>query len=214
MLLCDIGNTSYHFLDGDNDYKESVKTFNPQRINDKVYYICVNPHAKKILESLDNWIDLSLHVDMSNYYDTMGIDRIVACESITDGVIVDAGSAITVDVVSDGVFQGGFIYPGTRAMEQTYKNISSALEYPFNYDLDLTKLPKNSQDAISYGYLKTLHSEVVSHAKNIYIIGGDAQKLIKLFSHVPERSDKYSWGAKIETNLIFDGMKKIIRQMV
>ena len=201
MLLCDIGNTSYHFLDGDKDYKESVKTFNPQRIDDKVYYICVNPHAKKILESLENWIDLSGHVDMKNYYDTMGIDRIVACEAIEDGVIVDAGSAITVDVVDNGVFQGGFIYPGTKAMSKTYKDISSALDYQFNYDLDLDKLPKNSQDAISYGYLKALYNEVISYAKNIYLTGGDAQKLLKILPH-----------AKIEKKLIFDGMKKIINR--
>ncbi len=201
MLLCDIGNTSYHFLDGDKDYKESVKTFNPHAITDKVYYICVNPHAKKILESLENWIDLSGHVDMKNYYDTMGIDRIVACEAIEDGVIVDAGSAITVDVVDNGVFQGGFIYPGTKAMSKTYKDISSALDYQFNYDLDLDKLPKNSQDAISYGYLKALYNEVISYAKNIYLTGGDAQKLLKILPH-----------AKIEKKLIFDGMKKIINR--
>jgi len=200
MLLCDIGNTSYHFLDGDNDYKESVKTFNPHAITKKVFYICVNPHAKKILEKLDNWIDLARHVDMNNYYDTMGIDRVVACESIADGVIVDAGSAITVDVVEGGVFQGGFIYPGTKAMSQTYKDISSALDYPFNYNLDLTCLPKNSQDAISYGYLKTLYNEVIAHAKDIYLTGGDTDKLIKVFPH-----------AKIEKNLIFNGMKKLIK---
>ncbi len=199
MLLCDVGNTSYHFLDADKDYKESVKTFNPHAITNKVYYICVNPHAKLVLETLDNWIDLSWHVDMSNYYDTMGIDRIFACEAISDGVIVDAGSAITVDVVEKGVFAGGFIYPGVNAMGETYKNISSALDYPFNYDIDLKKLPKNSRDAISYGYLKTLHSEVISHSKDIFLTGGDADKLLKIFPH-----------AKIDKTLIFKGMKKVI----
>ena len=199
MILCDVGNTSYHFLDGDRDYKQSVKTFNPHAIAERVYYICVNPHAKKILDTLANWIDLSWHVDMSSYYDTMGIDRIVACEAISDGVIVDAGSAITVDVVENGVFQGGFIYPGTKAMSQTYKTISSALDYQFNYDLDLSKLPKNSQDAISYGYLKILYSEVISHAKDIYLTGGDANKLNVIFPN-----------AKIDETLIFKGMRKII----
>jgi len=199
MLLCDVGNTSYHFLDDKNDYKESVKTFNPHAIKEKVYYICVNPHAKKVLETLDNWIDLSRHVDMRNYYDTMGIDRIFACESISNGVIVDAGSAITVDVVESGVFVGGFIYPGVKAMAETYKNISSALNYSFNYELDLEKLPKNTKDAISYGYLKILHNEVISHSKDILLTGGDADKLLKLFPH-----------AKIDKTLIFKGMKKVI----
>jgi len=200
MLLCDIGNTSYHFLDDENDYKESVKTFNPHAITDKVYYICVNPHAKKNLKKLDNWIDLSIFVDMKNYYETMGIDRVFACEAIENGVIIDAGSAITVDIVSSKIFQGGFIYPGVKAMSETYKNISPVLDYEFNYEIDLTKLPKNSQDAISYGFLKTLHSEVISHSKDIILTGGDAHKLLKLFPH-----------AKIDNALIFKGMKKIIK---
>ncbi len=200
MILCDIGNTSYHFLDADIDYKESVKTFDPKTIKDKVYFICVNPDVKSLLENLDNWIDLADSIDMTNYYETMGIDRIVACEAMDDGIIIDAGSAITVDVVSDGVFQGGFIYPGVNAMSDTYKNISSALDYPFNFELDLNKLPKNSTDAISYGYLKTLYKEVISHNKNIVLTGGDSDKLSKIF---PD--------AKINKTLIFDGMKKILK---
>ena len=201
MILCDVGNTSYHFLDVENDYKESVKLFKPENIIEKVYYICVNPDVEKILKTLDNWIDLSLYVDMKNYYSTMGIDRIVACEAILNGVVVDAGSAITVDVVKNGVFQGGFISPGVVAMRQTYKNISTVLDYKFNYNLDLETLPKNSQDAISYGYLKTLYNEVVSHKQDIYLTGGDASKLKNLFSD-----------ATIDETLIFDGMRKIIEK--
>ncbi len=84
-------------------------------------------------------------------------------------------------------------------MSQTYKTISSALNYQFNYNLDLSKLPKNSQDAISYGYLKTLYSEVISHAKDIYLTGGDANKLNAIFPN-----------ARIDETLIFKGMRKII----
>ena len=201
MILCDVGNTSYHFLDGKKDYKEGTETFNPESIKGIVYYICVNPQIKPVLEALDNWIDISKDVCMIHYYKTMGIDRIVACEAINDGVIIDAGSAITVDVVSDGVFKGGFIYPGVNAMKKTYTDISTALDYPFNYELDIDSLPKNSRDSISYGYLKTLHSEVVSHNKDIYLTGGDSDKIAKIFPN-----------AKINKTLIFDGMKKIIKR--
>ncbi len=202
MILCDIGNTSYHFLDANDDYKKDVKTFDPSTLKEKIYYICVNPKVKIVLESLSNWVDLAQYVDMKNYYATMGIDRIFACEAVQNGVIVDAGSAITVDVVKDGVFKGGFIYPGKRAMSETYKNISSALAYEFNYDLDLNILPKNSQDSISYGYLKTLHTEVTSHNMNIYLTGGDSLTFAKIF---PD--------AKIDELLIFNGMLKIIKKI-
>ncbi len=201
MFLCDIGNTSYHFLNDKMDYKEQTKSFNPRTIKEKIFYICVNPQVKVVLEQLENWIDLAPFIDMKNYYETMGIDRIVACEAVKEGVIVDAGSAITVDVVNDGVFDGGFIYAGINAMGQTYKNISSALDYSFNFELDLGKMPKNSRDAISYGYLKTLYSEVISYEKDIFLTGGDAEKFSKIFPQ-----------AKIENLLIFDGMKKIIKK--
>ena len=202
MLLCDIGNTSYHFLTEKNDYKQSVTTFKPQTIQERIYYICVNPEVKKVVSELENWIDVAQYIDMNNYYETMGIDRIVACEAICDGVILDAGSAITVDVVKSGRFEGGFIYPGVQAMSKTYKDISSALDYKFNFALDLDTLPKNSQDAISYGYLKTLYGEVISQEKDIYLTGGDAKMFVDIFPR-----------AKIYSHLIFDGMKKILSEV-
>jgi len=199
MILCDIGNTSYHFLDKDRSYKEDVNLFNPNSITKKIYYICVNHKVKLVLDKLDNWIDLSENIDMKNYYDSIGVDRIFACEAIKNGVIVDAGSAITVDVVKDGIFDGGFIYPGKKAMSECYKGISSALDYEFNFSLDLKKLPKNSQDSISYGYLKNLHTEVESYNLPIYLTGGDSCEFIKIFPN-----------ATIDEMLIFKGMKKII----
>jgi len=199
MLLCDIGNTSYHFLQEGRDYKEDVSAFDPASIKQKVYYICVNAAINKVLTTLDNWIDLKDKVNMDDYYETMGVDRIFACEAVSNGVIIDAGSAITVDVVKDGKFQGGFIYPGVNAMAKTYENISPALSYPFNFDIDLNKLPKNSVDAISYGYLKMLYMEVMSHDMEIYLTGGDAKKISHIFKD-----------AKIDETLIFNGMKKII----
>ncbi len=200
MLLCDIGNTSYHFLEDEKSFKKIVKDFDPSRVKQRVFYICVEPNIKKTLKTLHNWIDLSQNIDMSKYYQTMGIDRVVACEAIENGVIVDAGSAITVDLVKKGEFQGGFIYPGISKMKDTYKEISSALDYEFNFDLETKKLPKNSQDAISYGFLKPFVSEVTSYNTPIYLTGGDAKTLKPLFKD-----------ATLNELLIFDGMKKLIQ---
>ena len=201
MFLCDIGNTSYHFLKDINSYKKDVNSFEPSNIKDKIYYTCVNENVSQKLKKLDNWIDVSEFIDKSKYYKTMGIDRICAVEATKNAVIVDAGSAITVDVVKNGEFLGGFIYPGVRVMKKTYTNISSVLDYSFNFDLDLDIMPKNSQDAISYGFLKTLYSEVISHDLPIILTGGDAQEFKKIFKD-----------AKLDENLIFDGMKYIIKK--
>jgi len=201
MLLCDIGNTSYHFLDENGSYKESVEDFSPKSISQKVYFISVNAAVSQKLHSLDNWIDLAAFVDKSQYYTTMGIDRIVACAAVENAIIVDAGSAVTVDVIKNRIFIGGFIYPGIDAMQKTYENISPALAYSFNFECDFDIMPKNSQDAISYGYLKTLHCEVMSHNLPIVLTGGDAVKFKYIFQD-----------ARIDENLIFNSMKKIIKE--
>ena len=201
MLLCDIGNTSYHFYNGSSEYKESVTTFEPDSIKERVYYISVNIDISSKLIHLNNWIDLSIYIDKESYYKTIGIDRVFACEAVNNALIIDAGSAITVDIVKKSIYQGGFIYPGVTAMQNTYSTISKALDYSFNFELDLDKMPKNSIDAISYGYLKLFYNEVISHNMEIIITGGDALKIAKLFPK-----------AKIDNLLIFRGMNKIIQK--
>lgn len=201
MILCDIGNTSYHFLQNQNSYREDAKSFNPEEVKEKVYFICVNAEIKKRLLLLENWIDLAPFIDMNSYYATMGIDRIFAVEAIENGIIIDAGSAITVDLVKDSAFMGGFIYPGIKAMQNAYTNISPALAYSFNFDVELDIMPKNSQDAISYGFVKTLYAEVISYNMPIFLTGGDALAFKKVFKD-----------AKVDEELIFGAMKKIIKK--
>ena len=204
MILCDIGNTSLHFLDDEKgEFKESVLAFNPKTFQEKVYYISVNKALSKELKDLENWIDLEPFIERDGYYDTMGIDRIFALQTTQNGVIVDAGSAVTVDVVRDGVYEGGFIYPGKNAMQSCYSGISPALEYPFHFEFNQKKLAKNSQDAISYGYLKLLASEVSSYALPITLTGGDAEEFAKLFRK----------NLTIKKRVIFEGMQKVVKQL-
>jgi len=62
-------------------------------------------------------------------------------------------------------------------------------------------MPKNSQDAISYGYLKTLYCEVMSYKMPVILTGGDAALFAKLFKD-----------ATVDEKLIFRGMKKILQK--
>lgn len=201
MLLCDIGNTTVHFYKNGMSEKHLSCSFDFSSINEMVYYVNVNPHCETTLENLENWHDMRPLINWDNYYESMGIDRVVCCEAISDGIIVDAGSAITVDIVQDSSFVGGFIYPGIKNMQETYARLSSRLNLSFNLELDLDKMPKNSTDAISYGFLRTLKSEVERHSGTIYVTGGDAKTLAFLFANVV-----------VKENLIFEGMKKILER--
>jgi len=201
LTLCDIGNTTYHFLREGVESREAADTFDPGQVEEDVYYISVNAAVERRLKALPNWHDLRNCIDWEQYYETMGVDRIVACEAIEEGLIIDAGSAITVDLVSAGRFEGGFIYPGLDAMQESYRNISPRLDYSLNFELDLDKMPKNSRDAISYGLLRTLYSEVMRHERPIYLTGGNAKVLSKIF---PD--------ATVDELLLFKGMKKMMEK--
>jgi type III pantothenate kinase len=203
MLLCDIGNTSYHFYDDAraSQRREDAATYAPASEKEPVYYVNVNADVQPKLDRLENWTDLRPYIAWDRYYETMGIDRIMACEAVENGVVVDAGSAITVDVVKAGRFEGGFIVPGLSALRQSYRTISPRLDSSFNFDMQLDKMPKNTQDAVTYGALGLLAKEVRSYGLPVFLTGGDASALMPLFAQ-----------PFVEPLLLFSGMKKIIQK--
>ena len=201
MILCDIGNTTYDFYENGKKSKITLGEYDPTHEKREIFYICVNADVSKKLKDLSNWRDLEHFIDRSRYYETMGIDRIIGCEAIKNGVIIDAGSAITVDIVRDGKFLGGYILPGLHVSQKCYKEISVKLDYPCNFEIDLDKIPKNSQDAITYAQLGLLHRDVMHYSLPIYLTGGDAKKLKNLFKD-----------ATLDEELLFKGMKNIMKK--
>ncbi len=198
-MLCDIGNSTYHFYDNIKEHRESVSSFDPESIVEKVFYISVNSHISQKLATLDNWVDLQEYMKLP--YESMGIDRAVALLSICDGVVIDAGSAITVDVVHAGVFEGGFIYLGIESLQRAYADISSALQCSFNFELAFDTIPYNTVDAITYGAFAPLVQKIRSFDLPVILTGGDASRLQRL---LPE--------AKVDEMLIFKGMQELIRR--
>ena len=201
LILCDVGNTTFDFYRDGVKEKVFIADYELKKSDEKIFYICVNEKISKELKNFPNWIDLKAFVDMKNYYDTMGIDRIAVCEALQNGVIIDAGSAITVDVVKEGVFQGGYIALGLHVSREAYKEISPRLDYSYNFEIDLDKIPKNSQDALTYGQLGLLYRDVMSYGLPVYLTGGDASKLKNIFKD-----------AVLDDELLFKGMKNIMKK--
>ncbi len=65
------------------------------------------------------------------------------------------GSAITVDIMSNGIHLGGFILPGLSSYEKVFADISNRLKFRLNPNIDLSALPQKTIDALSYGAYKT-----------------------------------------------------------
>jgi type III pantothenate kinase len=202
MILCDIGNTTLDWYINGVSSKQSVDDFDPKEHSEKIYYISVNAKLSSVLKSFDNWCNIAQFVDLTKYYTTMGIDRIMACEAINSGIIVDAGSAITVDVMHDDHYNGGFIALGLRCAQEAYAKLSPALAKSFNFEVDLTIMAKNTPDAITIGFLAPLIDKINSLGRPIYVTGGDSKVLAPLLGDVI-----------VDDLLIFKGMIKLIEKV-
>jgi len=204
ILLADIGNTRIHIYDGDEvvhlTHKEALERYK----NKKIEYITVKHQLKEELSLLKNWVDISDLIRIKNEYSTMGIDRKALCLSHKNGIFVSAGSAITVDVVEEGRYMGGFLLLGLRAFVDAYTSISPALEIEINRDILLNQLPQTTKDGISYGIISSIKMLIEKHQsdKKLYVSGGDGEFLASFFDN-----------AIFDETLIFQGMKNAVQKV-
>jgi len=201
MLLCEIGNTNIHFYKKGATWSKRATIKNLLDIDEKIYYINVNDSLKEKLKSLDNAIDLEPDIVIDTAYNGLGVDRVAACKAIDNGVIVDAGSAITVDIMAGGLHLGGYIMPGLFALQQSFASISPRLDMRINPNIALDALPQNSLEAISYGIVKPiiLMLKESQKDKKLYFTGGDGKFFAKFFDN-----------AIYDESLIFKGMMKVL----
>jgi len=212
MILCDIGNTTYHFKTKNSSFKialgDSLEKI--KGIKGKIYFISVNKKAtKKLLKEFPNAINLEEYIDFETSYDGMGIDRKIVCKYIKNGIIVDIGSAITVDIMKKGKHYGGFILPGINAYKRIYPQISKKLTFKFKTDINLDKIPLKTNDAINYSILNSIIAPIKNIYKKskvpIYFTGEDSKLILSYFEKIPNIYKK---------NLIFNSMKKVINQKI
>ncbi len=202
MILADIGNTRVHIYQNGKvihlSHREAINLYGDKR----VYYITVKRELEKTLKSLKNWIDISNKITLKGAYETMGVDRKALCLSYSTGLFISAGTAITVDIVEDSIYKGGFLLLGLKEHLRGYANISPALKSDLNRDIDLDKLPKSTRDGISYSIISSIKMVIEKHQNNkqIYISGGDGKFISSLLKN-----------AIFDETLIFKGMKKAIR---
>ena len=202
MILCDIGNSTAKFYNNGISKVMSIEEFQKFEPKDTVYFINVNPNFKRKLKGT-LFFDLAPYFEINTLYSNeLGVDRIAASCAINDGIVIDAGSAITVDMVNKNIHMGGFILPGITKYVEAYKSISSVLDVGLNSQVNLDKIPLNTRDAITYGVVNSVVLLVENIAKNrkIYITGGDGQFLSQFFKN-----------AVYDKNLVFRSMLNVIK---
>ena len=203
MILCDIGNHNADFFHNGKIWTLNLADFQTYKPEEKVYYISVNEFLSKKLKDSTNFINIESLFDFDTIYQGMGIDRIAACTAVNDGMVVDAGSAITVDIMSNSIHLGGFIMPGLSSYEKCFVDISDRLKFRLNPNIELEALPQKTTNALSYGTIKPILMILGDSCKDkkIYFTGGDG----KFFS-------KYFKNSIYDRTLIFRGMKATIEK--
>ncbi len=201
MLLLDVGNTNIKSYENGKIHSYAVYGFKYPK--EKFYYICVNPEIKEKLIVLKNAINLEDKFLFKSDYKGLGVDRVAACYTVNDGVVVDAGSAITVDLMRKGAHLGGFIMPGLSSYKDSFANISSKLILNLDQNIRFEEIPANTNEALVYGVIKPVICAIEEFAKEkkIVVTGGDGKKLCR-----------YLKNSVYDEELVFKGMKKVIKE--
>lgn len=223
MLFADIGNTNIKIARFNNSGEwEIVDRFPSDEFivtrlqqfedEDLIILSSVHPLLKGKEEELPNCLMLTTShfpPDFLQYDtpDTLGVDRVLAgfgAFALTGEtcLVIDAGSAITVDLVRDkGKFYGGLIAPGYRALTEGMKKVTPSLPSAKTFfsdpprESDPVFPAKSSQESVNTGTewaFESLIAGLIGRARTklaldgeqqprLVITGGDTDRILPLF---------------------------------
>ncbi|HIO70424.1 MAG TPA: type III pantothenate kinase [Campylobacterales bacterium] len=208
MYLADIGNSNIKiWRDGEVDIFP-IHSFSPNQILDRVFYISSNPNFSKQLHNFPNWKDVSYLFHANTQYRTLGIDRIVAIDEVESGIVVDMGTAVTIDIVRNFQHLGGYILLGKKASFETFQNKTPHLNIDDRKLHQIDTLPLFSEDAIYSGFFHSIANFVIGlkeryKIEEVLITGGDGEELSKVVKN-----------SKFRRWLLFEKMEKRIRKII
>jgi len=205
-LIADIGNRHAHIKD-----KSSYKTLYYKELfnykDSPLFYISVNKDFNQQAKDIKNWINLEPYIKLEGAYEGMGVDRKALLLSRGDGIYIDAGSAITIDIKKKNRFIGGAILPGLWAQKEALFKISPVLKLDEIKKINLDILPKeNTKATLLYGIIAPVVALIEKFKKSynlpIYITGGDGELIA---SYIKE--------AEFKEDLIFEALEQIVKEI-
>lgn len=212
QLFIDLGNTAVKWLFNGGYQFALTHNFNinllPQA--DEIFVSCVGDSS--LLNTLPNTIFVSSEAEFNGFVsayknpEVLGVDRFLAMIGAInqypneDLLIIDAGSALTFDLVLSGKHQGGLIAPGLGKLRTSFDQFSSNSQH-----IMLTKLADNTESAWEFGTAEMLMNMVNTQIERqldcfadlkIILTGGDAKMIALRLNHLVE----------IQPNLVLDGL--------
>ncbi len=160
----------------------------------------VSSDASALLSWLDSRVGRVFHLTPAASFpftidygtpETLGPDRLAAAAGAvchhpgTDLLVIDAGSAVTIDLVSGGVFRGGSISPGLSMRFRALHEQSGRLPLVEKRS-DFTFPGRTTEDAIAGGVIMGMAYEIIEYIRTFenmhqnlvtLITGGDGALL-------------------------------------
>ncbi len=104
----------------------------------------------------DYWRGKKFHGMTVNYSETLGEDRLVSAfytykNFKTNSLVIDAGTFVTIDVVTTNGFEGGYIVPGAETYFETFRKGENLKAFELKAG-GLTGLPHDTEKAMSGSY--------------------------------------------------------------
>lgn len=145
---------------------------------------------------------------------TLGVDRLAAAVAAVevmgcrDCVIVDFGTAITIDLVEDGIFRGGNISPGMTTRFRSLHDYTKRLPECEPTEAVLT-VGRSTREAIEQGVMQGIVDEIEGYIErfmhtnaklSLIFTGGDAKYFVKRI-----KKAKFA-----KCNLVFCGLNRIL----
>lgn len=135
----------------------------------------------------------------------LGVDRWLTLKAVPGKdkvIVIDAGTALTIDWMEDGEHKGGVIVPGFNlSLSALFKN---ADQLPMVNDNDFGDVGCNTNQCINFGVTQMLLALCERHVANfqpqqVYLTGGDGHRLV----------DRLSFALIWEPDLVLTGLKKL-----
>lgn len=213
QLFIDVGNTVVKWLFEGEYYSVLALDFNVGLLPkaEQILVSCVGD--KSLLEDLDKAVFVQSPAQFGQFVSaykapqTLGVDRFLAMIASIDRypdqtrLIIDAGSALTFDLVlAGGEHQGGLIMPGLGVLRRSFVQFSSDSK-----QLTLEKDANNTKDAWEYGtaqmFMSVINQQIESYLEQygdlqIILTGGDAKIIAYRLKHLVD----------IKPHLVLDGL--------
>jgi type III pantothenate kinase len=158
-------------------------------------------HKGKQVTQVANFKNHGHFLDMhSDYEESIGDDRIVQAyflyrKKLLTGeapslLLIDAGTFITLDFITQNGHHGGMIYPGPQTFLNSYTKGAhlpklNAASLRDNFLMTPPGMGRSTQDSITQAlkhYLREIPKSI--HADNIVLTGGYAQLLLPVFREI------------------------------